>query len=291
MALLDLYNQVSKNVDNKNYVIGIFVDLQKAFDTIDHRILLSKLSYYGVRGVALKWFSSYLSDRQQYVLFNGVQSSKKIITHGVPQGSVLGPLLFLLYINDITCCSKLLHFILFADDTNILCYNQCLSTLLNIVNTELERLNQWFISNKLSVNVKKTSYMLFGRKKVDTVANVSSVILNNCVLERVVSTKFLGVIVDDKLNWNEHISYVSLKISQILGAFRKLKYKLPVAMLRVLYNALIYPHLSYCNIVWGCTLLSNLDTILKLQKKVVRLISNSPPRAHANILFRGLRIK
>ena len=118
---------------------------------------------------------------------------------------------------------------------------------------------------------KKTSYMLFGRKKMDTVANVSSIILNNCVLERVESTKFLGVIVDDKLNWNEHISYVSLKISQILGVFRKLKYKLPVAMLRVLYNALIYPHLSYCNIVWGCTLLSNLDKILKLQKKSLDL--------------------
>jgi hypothetical protein len=173
MALLDLYDKIREHIENKKYVIGIFIDLQKAFDSIDHQILLKKLAFYGIRGIALKWFESYLSDRQQYVVFNNCASSNRSISFGVPQGSVLGPLLFLLYINDIVSCSKLLYFILFADDTNLLCSNTNIDKLIETINIELTNLSSWFKANKLSLNIKKTNYILFGKKYANIKENIN----------------------------------------------------------------------------------------------------------------------
>ena len=155
MAILDLYEKISKAVDKNEFGVGIFIDLSKAFDTLDHSILLSKLEFYGVRGITLKWFQSYLSNRKQYVSYNGASSCSKVITCGVPQGSILGPLLFVLYINDIVNCSSILRFILFTDDTNLFYSSQNLLDLTRIVNTELYYLSEWFRANKLSLNLKK----------------------------------------------------------------------------------------------------------------------------------------
>ena len=136
--------------------------LSKGFDTLNHDILLNKLEHYGVRGITLDWFISYIQNRQQYVFLNGTSSSLRQIGCGVPQGSILGPLLFLIYVNDIVCCSDILQFILFADDTNIFHCSNDIDTLINTVTTELSKLSDWFMSNKLSLNVKKTSYIIFG---------------------------------------------------------------------------------------------------------------------------------
>ena len=149
--------------------VGVFIDLQKAFDTVNHSILLQKLEHYGIRGVALDWFTSYLSGRRQYVSVNGHTSAKLEITCGVPQGSVLGPLLFLIYINDLLNVSKYLSFYLFADDTNIYFKSHDLAHLQKIMNRELKKVRKWLDANRLSLNIDKTNFVIFHspHKKID----------------------------------------------------------------------------------------------------------------------------
>ena len=161
LALLQLYNKISSAIDLNEFTIGIFLDLSKAFDTVNHSILFDKLQHYGIRGVALDWFKSYFSNRLQFVQFNGVYSKKNPIYCGVPQGSILAPLLFLLYINDINKVSNIANLILFADDTNLFFSHNNLPFLIDQVNGELDKLTVWLSANKLSINLKKTNFMIF----------------------------------------------------------------------------------------------------------------------------------
>ena len=286
MALLELYDRLSEAIDNKEFAIGLFIDLQKAFDTLDHGILLRKLSFYGIRGTPLLWFCSYLKNRKQYVCIDNVSSSLKVISCGVPQGSILGPLLFLLFINDLVNCSNVLNFLLFADDTNMMYSNKSLKTLVSTMNIELCNLSNWFLSNKLSLNLKKTHYILFGGRHVKEEVNI---FINKIKIEQVTVTKFLGVYVDQKLNWKNHIDHISKKISSNLGVINKIKYKLNSKSLVELYNAMILPHLTYCLIVWGGASNSILNSVTILQKKALRLITKSTYNAHTDPLFFNLQ--
>ena len=166
LAVTDMYNKISNAIDLNKFAIGVFIDLSKAFDTLDYDILLKKLDHYGIRGTTLAWLKSYLTNRKQFVRVNEILSDNMSLSCGVPQGSILGPLLFILYVNDIANCSKLLHFILFADDTNLFYSNENLVDLVNTLNLELIKLSEWFQCNKLSINVSKTKFMLFGTKHV-----------------------------------------------------------------------------------------------------------------------------
>ena len=159
-SLIEITEQIKNTIDDGKYGCGIFIDLKKAFDTVNHKILLTKLEHYGIRGNILKWFDSYLSGRKQYVFYNGVSSDVAPFTCGVPQGSVLGPLLFLIYINDLPNISKKLSFFLFADDTNIYYESSNLKELELTVNKELKLLSLWLNLNRLALNVSKTNFVI-----------------------------------------------------------------------------------------------------------------------------------
>ena len=200
MAINDFYSKVTENLDKKMHTVGIFLDLSKAFDTLNHDILINKLNSYGIRGLANSWIQDYLSERKQYVVYNGESSSYSSILCGVPQGSILGPLLFLLYINDLPRCSDLLHFILFADDTNILFSHHDPKCLETILNKELAAISNWFKLNKLSLNIKKTNFMIFKNKYNNKPDLDLKIIIENNNIVQVSTTKFLGVLIDDNLS-------------------------------------------------------------------------------------------
>ena len=210
MALMDLIENICETIDKKKYVMGIFIDLKKAFDTIDHNILSNKLYHYGMRGISNDWIKSYLENRKQFVQYDDAISDYKEILCGVPQGSILGPKLFILYINDICNISEIMKFVLFADDTNILCKHENYVSLCELVNIELSKLSKWFSINKLSLNVKKTSYMVFGNRHVN---NNVKIRIDMEEIEKVYVTKFLGVYIDYRLDWKRHIDHIINKVS------------------------------------------------------------------------------
>jgi len=287
-----MVNKISEAIDSNKFSIGVFIDLPKAFDTIDHRILLNKLEHYGIRGLALSWFKSYLDNRSQFVTFNGVSSTNLNITCGVPQGSILGPILFLLYINDITSASNLLNFVLFADDTNTFIDHHNLNTLIDLLNTELKLLDTWFIANKLSLNINKTNFIVFTglRKKYDVNCIANKITFNGQIIKQTHSTKFLGVYIDQHLNWLDHIHQVENKISKTCGILSKLKYKLPKSILLTIYNSLILPYLQYCTLIWACGSQNKLKKLLIIQKRAVRHISHVHSTCHSAPIFKELNI-
>ena len=210
---MHLVDSITSSIDQKKFTVGIFIDLSKAFDTVNHKILLEKLQHYGIRGLALDWIRNYLSDRYQFVEYNGIQSSSNEIKCGVPQGSILGPLFFLLYINDICNVSSILNFILFADDTNLFLSHNDLSFMMNTINSELLKLSEWFKANKLSINIQKSSYMIFKTRQKRYIPEFS-IEINNTKIKRVNEVVFLGVVLDENLSWKPHISHTSRKISK-----------------------------------------------------------------------------
>ena len=227
----------------------MFIDLSKAFDTINHERLFIKLEHYGFRGLALEWLKDYLFNRRQYVVFNNYSSSIQKISCGVPQGSILGPLLFLLYINDIVNCSKLLHFKLFADDTNLFLSASTIEDLISTLNIGLYKLFQWFRANLLSLNTLKTNYILFGTKTKICSTSTFLIEMDNKILERVKFTKFLGFYIDEDLNFKQHTSHISLKISKSLGVINRVRSILSSDLLLSLYYTLFHSYLLYCNII------------------------------------------
>ena len=286
MAIIDLVDKVCNAVEKSETTIGIFLDLSKAFDTIDHDILLYKLEYYGFRGIVYDWFKDYLNNRKQFVSYQSVKSDFSNIRCGVPQGSILGPLLFILYINDITATSSVLEFILFADDTTILYSNPKLENNIDVVNKELLEVNNWVKANKLSVNASKTNYMILGTQNATCkYADNVKIALDGMILDRVNKTKFLGLVIDENLTWKYQIDAISKTISRNIGVLNKLKYFVPDQILYTLYCTLVMPYVNYGILLWGNAANVYLEKIFKLQKWALRTISNSHYRCHSSPLF------
>ena len=288
LAIMSLLDRITKCLENGDYIIGVFLDFSKAFDTVDHSILLLKLFHYGIRGNALKWFESYLGNRQQYVTYNGVSSSMKFVKCGVPQGSILGPILFLLYINDLASICTNVFSIFFADDSNIFKNGKDLIKLQETINSELKEISKWLNVNKLFMNISKTQYMVFSGKKMED--NVVNLHIDQKLLKRVFKSKFLGVIIDDKLTFKDHIAHISSKMSKGIGIICKARAVLKKDSLLTLYYALVYPHISYCNQIWGNISANAMHKLITLQKRAIRIICGVHPRTHTAPLFKESRI-
>ena len=309
--LTHLTNFVSKELNEKKFVVGVFLDLKKAFDVVNHDLLLKKLSHLGLNGIVLEWFTSYLEGRSQCVDINGQLSNEKSIDISVLQGSILGPILFLCFINDIHTVTKLLT-LLFADDTAGMKSGLNLDALIKEVNIEINKLANWFRANKMAVNVSKTKYIIFKPKGVKVNIGPDNGVIfdeNEIGMPKDISKitplirihnespdpsnrtyKLLGLYLDEHLSFDYHCDHVRSKIAQSNFIINRAKHFLPKKSLKTLYYALVHPHLLYCLPLYSCTSAKNITKIELIQKKTIRTITNSNYTAHTTPLFNELKI-
>ena len=267
---------IQEAIRKNKHVIGIFIDLSKAFDTIDHKILLKKLDRYGIRGVTNSLIESYLSRRLQYTDVLGEKSDALATQFGVPQGSVLGPLLFLLYINDISRLSNLGTYVLFADDTNIFVEGATAQEAYEKGNKLLKCLQNYMILNKLHVNMSKCCFMHFKPSKCATPENICDpelrLEIDGFAIKKCNQTRFLGVIIDEKLNWDAHIKYLKRKLNYSMSTLYRIMDGIPKELHRNLYYTLFESHLSYCISVWGGATKYRIQSLWTTQKQCIRIL-------------------
>ena len=294
LAALELIDSIYKNVDQGKTPIAIFLDLTKAFDTIDHKILINKLHHCGCINISLNWFKSYLTERSQYVVINDTISKTLRITTGVPQGAVLCPLLFSIYINDLSRATDKFKYILFADDTNLIS-NTCsfknnssqhyIDQISLNINVELGKISDWMSANKLSLNTSKSKFIIFSyRQKKMGENKIPTLTINGTPIERKREAHFLGLFINEHMNWNTHIFIITKTITKTLGVMNRLIHYLPQRMLQILYNSLILSHLNRNITAWGFAS----HKLCRLQKRALRLITDSIYNAHTQPLFKAL---
>ena len=272
-ALLDCTNSWYVNMDRKMFNLVVLLDLKNAFDTVNHDILVQKLELYGITGNALAMIQSYLSDRKQKCQLGDVMSSKRHVTCGIPQGSVLGPLLFLLYINDLPECLQKATPRLFADDTNLTVAGESIEEVELAMNNDFHCVHKWMLANKLSLNSSKTEFLLIGSNhRLKNLINQPNIKINQDKIKQVHYSRLLGVQIDEKLTWNKHVEDVAKKSTSGVGAIRRIRDFVDRETLISIYNALVRPHFEYCSEVWD-TLGIGLSTRLqKLQNRAARII-------------------
>ena len=275
-AALHLVDYLNYEMDSRRTPVTIHLDLSKAFDCLSHSILLDKLRFYGINEMSYNLMKNYLENRKQFVQFDSCSSKMKSIDKGVPQGSILGPLLSLIYINDIPNSSNILNFLMYADDTTLHC---CLEDIEGDnkkfrINQELQHVQDWLKVNRLALNVKKTKYMMF--HKHNKIVEHLDLHVNNNAIEKVDNFNFLGLHLNTRLTWHTHVSEISKKISRAVGIIKKMQWIFPTEILLAIYNALVLPHINYCILSWG----ADSNTIFILQKKAVRAIASAGYNAH-----------
>jgi Reverse transcriptase (RNA-dependent DNA polymerase) len=309
--LLQLTNFIAKELNERKMVVGVFLDLRKAFDVVPHNLLINKLSKMGIRGAELRWFASYLKNRKQVVDICGCLSAELGIDISVIQGSILGPILFLCYINDLYYCTNLFS-LLFADDTAGLKSGVNLQQLIAETNTELKKIAKWFRANKMAVNVSKTKYIIFKNKGVKINDDINDRIVYDdneddfpfdnsklTPLLRVYNNnpdasnrtyKLLGLYLDEHLSFDYHCDTVCSKLAKSNFIMSRVKNYLPGSALRTIYFSMIHSHLTYCLPIYGCTTAKNIKKIEIAQKKAIRTVFREKYNAHTAELFRTAKI-
>ena len=288
-ALLKCTDQWLHNMD-KGMANGVlFLDLKKAFDTVDHSILLQKLYQYGIKGTPLKLLASYLNNRKQVCVINNNKSGQETVQCGVPQGSNLGPLLFTLYINDLPMCLEYTQASMFADDTNLSCTGRTPAEIEHKLNADLSNVNDWLEANRLTLNTGKTEFMLItSKRKLNQFRTDIRIHINGSIIKHVIQKKNLGVTIDNELKWTEHINEQCKKLSSAIALLRKAKPHVPYNDLLRIYNSLVVPYFTYCSTVWNDGNNTNLEKLYKLQKRAARIITGSNYETRSKIIFQSL---
>ena len=270
-ALTELTEKIKQTCDSGKFTCGVILDLQKAFDTVNHNILLRKLEHYGIRGVSNIWFKSYFTNRKQHTYHGGIISDEKLIEYGVPQGSVLGPLLFIIFINDFHQAiekSSVHHFA----DTNLLLIDKSLKKINKCINRDLKCAVDWIRANKLSLNTSKTEIVLFKtRNKIITKHLNFRISGQKIELSR--SMKYLGIILQDDLYWNLHLSQLC-KLSRGIGLLSKIRHYVPKHLLKTIHYSIFNLDIIYACEIWGQEQNSKLlKNLIKLKERALRIIN------------------
>ncbi|KAG6443424.1 hypothetical protein O3G_MSEX002874 [Manduca sexta] len=288
-ATIDLITKLKNRIDQKQLALGVFIDLKKAFDTISPAILLRKLSTIGIKDKALEIFTSYLENRKQVVRIGKYQSTPNTISYGVPQGSILGPLLFLIYINNISQIGLKGDISLYANDTTIFYFGHSIDAMLPIIQSDLNVLNNWFQSNLLTINIAKTSYVIFAPKNKKINDNIQLKI-NDKLIQRKSNEKYLGIILDNHLSWKPHIEKITSKLTSQVGVLHHLAKCLPRKAQYIIYNSLVKPHIDYLIEIWGTAVKSNLQKLQTKQNKLIKILLNYKLRTPTEKIYEDTKI-
>ena len=289
-ALIQMCDNLLKNMDDGRLNCVVFLDIRKAFDSINHEILINKMhTLFGITGNQLKWFKSYLNNRVQQCLVNGQLSSPKMITCGVPQGSILGPLLFLLYINDMPDSLNHSTPSLYADDTEICASSNDCVDLVNKVNIDLDSTYQWMLQNKLQIHPGKSKHMFIGSSyNLKNKISSNPILINNKPIPRTKHYSCLGVNMDERLSWEKHVDSICSKVSAGIGAMRRVKPFVPRTTLKMLYNAIVQPYFDYCCPLWDNCGIGLKDRLQKYQNRAARVITGATYDTRSPELLRSL---
>ena len=288
-VLLEATDSWAMNIDRSFANAVVFLDLEKAFDTVDHNVLLTKLQFHGIRGFCHKWFTSYLSNRTQICLMNSFMSTPKLAKRGVPQGTIPGPLLFLLYINGLPNCLYFSQPRMYTDDTSLTFASVDLKHIDDCFNYDLNRVYTYLSANKLTLKLTKTEFMLIAsRQKLSTFPEITSFSINDYPVKQVSSTKSLGVHIDQNMNWECHIQNICKKIASALGAVKRIRLLIPFNILINVYDSLVQPHLNYCSVVWDDCGSGLSEKLQKLQNRAAHILMCANYDSNIDELFRAL---
>lgn len=288
-ACLNLIEEIYKNIELKQKTCSVFIDVRKAFDSVDHDTLITKLEEIGFKGKTIEMFKSYLLNRKQFVMIGEHNSSEKTIKTGVPQGSILGPILFIIFVNDLFDCSFHGSLQLYADDATLTYGESTYEILKEKMIQDILKFNTWMTNNKLSLNFKKTNFIIYHLKNSDVRNIFNEVCFDNHKIDRVNKTKYLGMIINETLNWNDHVDLVKKKVARFVGVLRRMSYLLDVKIKKQIYYAHIHSHIIYVNPIWSSVAEYKLKDLQVLQNKALKAIYNLPRLTPSKELYTGDR--